>query len=421
MNRALSRRPPDHARLARPDHGPGRGRARAVRGGARRMPGARPDGLVQPVPRRARPPQATWAGSPRPACRPRRPSRSLRPPAAPVGEPGQRPPARTRGLRRRGGTLPGVREPGADRPRADGHVPRLAWGRWALGLLDLGLGRPAAALEHLRVLENGPAVHQLAAIRALPRAAGGRGCGPRDRDLAEQGAGPAHPLGGRGEAERRGRPRAARRGPARRGTTSPPPAALPAALRLYEKSDRPFDRARTQLLWGERLRRERRRTEARGPLTAALDTFERLGATPWADRARQELAASGAETGQRRNSERDNAVVTRTNTPAQAALAVLTSQEAQIVRLAAQGLSNRDIAAQLVLSPRTVGHHLYKAYPKLGIVSRGELPRAPRQALTACGSRCAAAPRERAAQLGGVRRSGEHRAPGRRGLPERRS
>ena len=142
-----------------------------------------------------------------------------------------------------------------------------------------------------------------------------------------------------------------------------------AALRLYEKSDRPFDRARTQLLWGERLRRGRRRTEARLPLNAALETFAQLGAAPWAERARQELAASG-ENGKSAS----EGVVTRTNNPAQAALAVLTSQEAQIVRLAARGMSNRDIAAQLILSPRTVGHHLYKAYPKLGVLSRGELP-----------------------------------------------
>jgi DNA-binding CsgD family transcriptional regulator len=238
-----------------------------------------------------------------------------------------------------------------------------SWGRWALGLLDLGLGRPASALEHLRTLENGPAVHQLAATRALPdllEAALRAG----DRDLAE------HALGRltrwAGEVKQNAADALVLRGEALLAPDDESAArSFTAALRLYEKSDRPFDRARTQLLWGERLRRERRRTEARGPLSAALDTFERLGATPWADRARQELAASGAA---------GNSVVTRTNSPAQAALAVLTSQEAQIVRLAAQGLSNRDIAAQLVLSPRTVGHHLYKAYPKLGIVSRGELP-----------------------------------------------
>lgn len=241
------------------------------------------------------------------------------------------------------------------------------WGRWALGLLDLGLGRPAAALEHLRALENGPAVHQLAATRALPdllEAAVRSG----DRELAEHAqdrlvrwAGGIHQAGAdalvlRGEALLAAdEATAARR--------------FAAALKLYEKSDRPFDRARTQLLWGERLRRERRRTEARVPLSAALETFEQLGANPWAERARQELAASGGASGNAAE-----AVVTATNSPAAAALAALTSQEAQIVRLAAQGMSNRDIAAQLILSPRTVGHHLYKAYPKLGVLSRSELP-----------------------------------------------
>jgi DNA-binding NarL/FixJ family response regulator len=93
-----------------------------------------------------------------------------------------------------------------------------------------------------------------------------------------------------------------------------------------------------------------------------LETFERLGATPWAERARTELGATGTATPQQR---------------APGLLARLTPQELQIVRLAAQGLSNRDIAAHLFLSPRTVGHHLYKAYPKLGIASRGELGTLP--------------------------------------------
>ncbi|WP_034264195.1 helix-turn-helix transcriptional regulator [Actinospica robiniae] len=243
-----------------------------------------------------------------------------------------------------------------------------SWGRWALGLLDLGLGRPSAALEHLRILENGPAVHQLAATRALPDLleaalrAGDRETAERAHDrLVRWAAGirqdAADALVLRGEAM------------LAEDDAGTALGAFEAAVRLYERRDLPFDRARTQLLWGERLRRERRRTEARGPLNAALETFELLGATPWAERARQELAASGGPA-----STTAAAVVTPTNGPAAAALAVLTSQEAQIVRLAAQGLSNRDIAAQLILSPRTVGHHLYKAYPKLGVLSRGELP-----------------------------------------------
>lgn len=243
-----------------------------------------------------------------------------------------------------------------------------SWGRWALGLLDLGLGRPAGALEQLRPLENGAAVHQLAATRALPDLleaavrAGDRELAERTQDRLVRWAGgirqdAADALVLRGEALLATDEESAARG-------------FTAALRLYEKADRPFDRARTQLLWGERLRRERRRSEARAPLSAALEAFERLGAHPWAERARQELAASGGPA----TSTAANTTVTPANGPAAAALAALTSQEAQIVRLAAQGLSNRDIAAQLILSPRTVGHHLYKAYPKLGVLSRGELP-----------------------------------------------
>jgi DNA-binding CsgD family transcriptional regulator len=132
-----------------------------------------------------------------------------------------------------------------------------------------------------------------------------------------------------------------------------------AALAFHAGDDRPFERARTELLYGEWLRRARHKAEARTRLHRAVDTFDLLGAAPWADRARAELAATGVAAPERK--------------PV-GALAALTPQEAQIVRLAARGLSNRDIAAQLFLSPRTVGHHLYKAYPKLGILSRAELP-----------------------------------------------
>jgi DNA-binding CsgD family transcriptional regulator len=123
----------------------------------------------------------------------------------------------------------------------------------------------------------------------------------------------------------------------------------------------PFERARTELLHGEWLRRARRRSEARAPLRAAADTFTELGARPWAQRAGAELRATGE---------------TRTATAAAPdGLAELTPQELQVVRLAAAGLSNRDIGAQLFLSPRTVGYHLYKAFPKLGVASRAQLPR----------------------------------------------
>lgn len=116
------------------------------------------------------------------------------------------------------------------------------------------------------------------------------------------------------------------------------------ALASHRPGIRPFERARTELAFGEWLRRSRCKSEARIHLRAA--------------RARAELGASGA-------------AVDRVMTPD--VFAELTPQEQQITQLAAQGMSNRDIAAQLFLSPRTDAYHLYKAYPKLGINFRGEL------------------------------------------------
>ncbi|MET0238009.1 MAG: LuxR C-terminal-related transcriptional regulator [Kibdelosporangium sp.] len=134
------------------------------------------------------------------------------------------------------------------------------------------------------------------------------------------------------------------------------------ALRLHLRASRPFEQARTELLYGEWLRRARRRSDARDPLRSALATFERLRAKPWAQRARTELQATG-----------ESIAVAQ---PAAAnMLDRLTPQELQVVRLAADGDSSREIAAALFLSPRTVEHHLYKAYPKLGVGSRRELSR----------------------------------------------
>ncbi|MBF6176132.1 ATP-binding protein [Nocardia blacklockiae] len=129
------------------------------------------------------------------------------------------------------------------------------------------------------------------------------------------------------------------------------------AVQLHERHGGPYDRARTQLGFGEWLRRRRRRGDARAQLAAALDTFDRIGARVWADRARVESAALGEQPAEQRSDP----------------LKLLTPQEVQVVRLAAAGHSNREIGAQLFLSPRTVGHHLYKAYPKLGVTRRIEL------------------------------------------------
>ncbi|MER5899688.1 AAA family ATPase [Streptomyces mirabilis] len=122
----------------------------------------------------------------------------------------------------------------------------------------------------------------------------------------------------------------------------------------------PFERAQVRLDYAEWLRRRRRAVEARPLLAAALEVFERLGTRPWTDRTRAELRAAG---------------VTPASTPAGSAdsLAELTPQQLQIARLAAAGLTNREIGERIFLSPRTVGFHLYRIFPKLGITSRARL------------------------------------------------
>ncbi|MBY8884959.1 AAA family ATPase [Streptomyces sp. PTM05] len=241
-------------------------------------------------------------------------------------------------------------------------APGTPWAQWALGLLDLGAGRAREALDRLEALANGPMRHHVSATRAIPdlvEAAVRLGC-------PERAAGPLAYF--RRWAELTGQPWAEALALRCRALVAEADdeaqTSYERALALYggdTGGERPFERARTALLHGEWLRRGRRRTRARVPLREAIEVFERLGATPWAERARAELDATGES-------------VPRGGA---AGPAGLTPQESQIVRLAARGLSNRDIAAQLFLSPRTVGYHLYKAYPKLGVAARGELADLP--------------------------------------------
>ncbi|KIF79436.1 LuxR family transcriptional regulator [Streptomyces sp. 150FB] len=130
-----------------------------------------------------------------------------------------------------------------------------------------------------------------------------------------------------------------------------------AALALPGTERWPFDLARVRLAYGERLRRARANSECRGPLSLAHDAFTLLGARPWTERAYKELRASGW-------------VAPRT---ASAGNDLLTPQEWQIAELAASGLSNKQIAERLYLSPRTIGAHLYQIFPKLNIASRAAL------------------------------------------------
>jgi DNA-binding NarL/FixJ family response regulator len=119
----------------------------------------------------------------------------------------------------------------------------------------------------------------------------------------------------------------------------------------------PFDVARVQLAYGERLRRARAIAPARKQLGAALETFQRLGARTWAARASNELRATGAPRLGGNDFEPGP----------------LTAQEREIAQLAATGLTNKQIGEKLFLSHRTVGTHLYRVFPKLGITSRAAL------------------------------------------------
>jgi DNA-binding CsgD family transcriptional regulator len=118
-----------------------------------------------------------------------------------------------------------------------------------------------------------------------------------------------------------------------------------------------FDLARVELAYGERLRRAKQTAAARTQLAAALDTFERLRARPWAQRAANELRATGITIGR----------------PEVTGPEALSPQQLEIARLAAAGLSNKEIGERLFLSHRTVGSHLYQIFPKLGITSRAAL------------------------------------------------
>jgi DNA-binding CsgD family transcriptional regulator len=136
------------------------------------------------------------------------------------------------------------------------------------------------------------------------------------------------------------------------------PALFDAALAHHaDARARPYDRARTHLAYGEFLRRSQRRVDARTHLRAALETFEDLRAEPLAARASQELRASG-ETARKRDPSTQ---------------LTLTPMERQVAELVRQGLSNKDIAAQCWVSPRTVAFHLRNIFTKAGVTSRGEL------------------------------------------------
>lgn len=182
--------------------------------------------------------------------------------------------------------------------------------------LDLRRGRRREAAEHLASFEGAAATK--GQPWALARAARGRGLLGSDADLDRH---------------------------------------FGAALELHSLTPDAFETARTRLAFGGRLRRARRRVDAREQLRAALATFDRLGATPWFDAARSELAATGETARPRDASTRDQ----------------LTPQELQVARAVASGRTTREAAAALFLSPKTIEYHLRSIYRKLDIASRAQL------------------------------------------------
>jgi DNA-binding CsgD family transcriptional regulator len=229
---------------------------------------------------------------------------------------------------------------------------------WSLALLDLAAGRPDGARDRLAALAAaGPGEsHPIVGVFSAA-------------DLVEAAARTDRPALA-GEALHRleewtthtgsvwGRALAARcRGLLAAGADAP--GHFAEALELHTHGGRPFDTARTALRFGEMLRRRRRRADARVHLRAAHERFERLGLPVWAELARTELRATG-ETARKRDP---------------AAIGRLTPQEVQIVRIVGEGATNREVAAQLFLSPRTIDYHLRKVFTKLDVSSRAELIR----------------------------------------------
>jgi DNA-binding CsgD family transcriptional regulator len=235
-------------------------------------------------------------------------------------------------------------------------APAVAIAEWARGLASLGAGRPDEAHVHLSELArrqrrtSHPTV-ATAAAGDVVEAAIAVGDEPTARAaidaLTTVAAGTGQPWA-RAIASRC------------QALTCPPgdtEQQFAVALRHHDAGSRPFEHGRTLLAYGEWLRRHRRRIDARTHLRAAAHTFERVGANRWKDRARRELRASGGTTAGGAPSDPD----------------ALTPQEAEVVRFVRTGATNKQIAAQLYLSPRTIDYHLRKVFVKLEVSSRAEL------------------------------------------------
>lgn len=240
------------------------------------------------------------------------------------------------------------------RQRGSGLIGSLA--TWAAGLLDLTLGRPDQAARVLKTAlhPDHELAHGVIALLMTPdfiEAAARTG----DRVAAEAMLATFQPW-----AQMVGQPWALGRVRHCMGVLTDGDEAednFAAALELTPDTTRPFERARTELLFGEHLRRNRQRVASRDHLRTALIAFETIGANGWAERARVELRASGETTRRREPT----------------SLEQLTPQQLQVARFVAKGMSNKEVAAQMFLSPRTVDAHLRNVFTKLGVTSRARL------------------------------------------------
>ncbi|HEX5852311.1 MAG TPA: AAA family ATPase [Solirubrobacteraceae bacterium] len=230
------------------------------------------------------------------------------------------------------------------------------WAIQALGDLELGLGWPAAAIEHHQAQADALRARGIADVDLSPA--------PelveellrlgRDDDAANVAVDFV------AQATAKGQPWALARAARCRGLLADAgelESCFEEALRLHERTPDAFEAARTHLAYGARLRRARKRVRAREQLRTAVAIFERLGARPWVEQADAELAATG-ETARRRDV---------------STLDELTPQELRIARLLADGKTTREAAAAIFVSPKTVEYHLRHVYAKLGIHSREEL------------------------------------------------
>ncbi len=248
------------------------------------------------------------------------------------------------------------------------------FGAWAFACVDLALDRPADALDRLRLMAAGSGgVHTGIKVMAAPHVVEAAvGCGrPATADRAlrryEKWAGTT------GSAARLALSHRCR------GLLSDGPRAeehFREAIRLHRLSGTAMELAKTELFYGHRLRRDRKPRAARDLLRDAVKIFQRYDADRWVARARAELRAAGEAVGPTRADRTADRAANRAAGRSDVdPTAGLTPQQAQIARLVAEGATNREVAARLFLSHRTVEHHLRNIFARLEVRSRVELTR----------------------------------------------